>query len=44
MATLPPPSPNPADRRAAVRRTALIVAGLAVASYVVFFISVLSSK
>ena len=34
----------PADRRAAVRRTALIVAGCALASYLLFFVSVLAGK
>jgi hypothetical protein len=36
--------PLPADRRAAVRRTALIVAACAVASYLLFFVSVLAGK
>ena len=37
------PEPNP-DRRASVRRTAMIVAACALASYVAFFISVLASQ
>ncbi len=38
------PSPTPTERRAAVRRTAWIFGGLAVASYLVFLFSVLAGK
>ena len=39
-----PAPPVPTDRRAAVRRTALIVAACALASYLLFFLSVLAGK